>query len=77
MNGDGLDDLICKDNGIHIWYSKNLGNPSFGHTTFQHNFCQSSRPPNFHMADVNGDNKKDFLCINKLGYVQIGISFCK
>lgn len=79
INGDGRDDLICKDNSAkgNIWYSKNIGKPNFKSTTFYSTFCRSSNPLNFHLADVTGDKKKDLLCINKIGHAQIGVSTCR
>lgn len=79
INGDGRSDLICKDSagGGSMWYSKNTGHPNyFISTTFYSRFCSLSQRKNFYLADVNGDNKHDFLCINSLGHVQVGISYC-
>lgn len=79
VNGDGLDDLICKDKS------------PFGETIVAHaqedvlfapqdvykvNFCINGGRGNFYTGDFNGDGKSDLLCQTFFGTREIDISGC-
>ena len=84
LNGDGRDDQVCvwNMNNGKVAYRKNEYAPKknerdiFSGTVFTQNFCSVKTGADFHLADLNGDGKKDFVCLKTNGSLQIAISKC-
>ena len=79
INGDGYDDLVCKDttDGViqntHI--AKNEKNGRF--TCSDMSFCTTGGGKDkFFIGDFNGDNRSDLLCQSDVGTRSISISLC-
>ena len=79
INGDGLDDLICKDDGQYgdTFIAQNKENQYFmDGDTYEFNFCFNSGRNNFFLRDFSDDGKDDLLCQSSTGTRQINISYC-
>ena len=76
VNGDGLDDFVCKDTDptAQIKVIKNQ-NPMYfdkNSSTYVTTFCQNSQQKNFYTSRFGRDGTKaDLLCLNEIGSIQV------
>jgi len=79
INGDGYDDVICKQSGLFgkTYILQNDKDKIFGlGVSYKFIFCLNGSNKNFYMGDFNKDGKYDLLCQTNIGTRQINISYC-
>lgn len=79
VNGDQLDDIICKRLGLFgkTYVIQNMRNNHFQNgVTYEFSFCLNGGKKNFFVGDFNGDSKNEIMCQTFIGIRQINVSYC-